>query len=229
MSTKLVTVLVGIYKARQFVQAKIDNLLAQDIFKQSWIVLLNCQNLENEDEIYREFLYDHDNVLEIKYSSHVRLYSSWNDGIILTSSEYICNSNIDDMWHPQFLNRCTKFLTVNRDYACVSTQILVTKLANQHDASQWSWHDRMPQHAYPKSTAGPCPVWRRNLHHKYGYFDDYRVIGDAKMWEKWRAGGEKFALLKDDLVLYYVSGRSLERRVDDITGKSLRSLDCEET
>ena len=137
------------------------------------------------------------------------------------------NSNVDDMLHPQYVEQCSKWLRQYTEYACVSTGVLLTHKPNQVYPA-WTWSGRLPFQAYPLSTAGPCPLWRRSLHDKYGYFGDYRVIGDARMWEKWDAGGEKFGLLRREMVLYYAHHGSLERRVDD-KGRELRTLDLMES
>ncbi len=68
-------------------------------------------------------------------------------------------------------------------------------------------------------------MWRRSLHDKYGYFGNYRTIGDARIWETWHANNEKFSRLDEDLVLYYSYRDSLERRIDKETGKTYRELD----
>jgi GT2 family glycosyltransferase len=222
-----VTVLIAIYKAGAFLAAKLDNLHRQTIFDSCNIMLLNCQDLEKESEIYADFL-TLPNVHEIKYSEHIFLYESWNDGIKAMSDEYITNANVDDMWHPEYLARCAQYLDDNPDYACVSSVVLTTTVKNQADPTFWRFTGMMPALQYPASTAGPCPVWRRSLHDKYGYFDKYRVIGDAKLWEKWLAGGEKFGLIYDNLVLYYADSNSLERRIDTVTGRSMRDLDMEQ-
>jgi len=218
-----IAVLIAIYKGSEFIKSKIECIKAQTIFNESQIVLLNCQNLENEDILYRDFL-EHKNVIEIKYESHVTLYKSWNDGINATNSELVTNSNLDDQLHPEFLERCVKHLDHHTNIGILSTGVLVTHIPNQI-WPHWKYHDRMPLYPYPESSAGPCPVWRRNLHVKYGYFDaQHQVIGDAIMWEKFLSGGEIFGLINDDLVLYYINPTSLERRRDD-NGVLLRDSD----
>lgn len=232
MKRKL-TILVAMWKAGRFLQAKIDNLKRLEGFENCWVVLLNCQNHDRENEVYHDFVEENDNVLAIQYDNHVNLYPTWNDGIKATESDYIMNSNVDDMLHPTFANRCCGWLDSHQEYACVSTRVLVTYKPNQPDASKWE-HDRiMPFKRYPHSSAGPCPVWRRSLHEKYGYFGNYRVIGDARMWERWHAGKEQFGLIKEDLVLYYRYNRSLEMRFiedksDPNFGKLYRDIDIEE-
>jgi len=224
--SKSITILVSIYQAGAFLHAKIKNLLQIENFEDCWIVLLNCQDLHNESLIYADFVGQHPNVLEIKYSQHINLYPTWNDGIAITNSRYIMNSNVDDMLHPEYVRTCTRYLDENHDVSVVSSKVLMTDTPNQI-WPEWDWCDQMPFHAYPLSSAGPCPVWRRSLHDKYGYFNDFRVIGDARMWEKWYAGGEKFGLIDKQLVLYLRNPHSLERRADPITGVSLRDLDLQ--
>ena len=223
---KLITILIAIYEAGDFIKAKIQNLQQISTFDDCWIVLLNCLNKDHESEICRDFVRSNENVLEIRYSTHINLYPTWNHGIAITNSKYIMNSNVDDLLHPDYVRHCAEYLDDHNDIAVVSSRVLVTDTPNQL-WPDWEWCDEMPFHTYPLSTAGPCPVWRRSLHDEYGYFGDYRVIGDARMWEKWLAGGEKFDLIDKKLVLYLRNPQSLERRHDPQTGLSLRELDLQ--
>lgn len=218
-----ITVLVSIYKGARYIDSKIQSLIQQTIFNEAQIVLLNCQNLENEKELYQDFL-KYPNVIEITYNSYETLYKTWNDGIRLTDSKYITNSNLDDQWHNTYLERCSQYLDEHSDVAIVSTGVKITDQANQVWPN-WKHHDVMPKHIYPLSSAGPSPMWRRSLHDKYGYFGDYYVIGDARFWEALHANNEKFELIHDDLVLYYIHPESLERRADENTQTLLRDLD----
>lgn len=224
MSRPTVTVLIALYRAGQYLRAKLDNLSQQTIFNECEFILLNCQNLDNEQSKYQLFLRN-SNVREILYKDYVYLYPTWNHGIKSTDSEFICNSNVDDMWHPTYLEECAKFLRENEDYAVVSTKVLTTDKANQSNHKTWYTIGAMPPEIYPLSSAGPCPVWRRSLHDKYGYFGDYAVIGDARMWEKWLAGNEKFGLIHKSLALYFINPVSLERRNCPKGNGPLRAID----
>lgn len=215
----LVTILVSIYKGRRFLLHKLDNLYKQTIIDNCQVVLLNCQNIENENEIYN--YYPKKNTYVIEYPFYVGLYKSWNDGITLTDSKYIVNANLDDLWHPTYLERCVDLLE-NSNCDIVSTKTLITDLCNQCEP----WTNiigEICKRPYPLDTAGPCPVWRRDLH-KFGLFGDYKVIGDARMWEIWYAHGAKFDVISEALALYYCNPLSLERRVDE-NGVKLRDID----
>lgn len=236
---KRVTILIATYRSpEEMVQSKVESLLSQTALGLANIVILNCQDLSHESSNFRPFCRGQRmgrrlscdpapaNVIEVTYGEYIKLYKSWNDGIRMTESDYIVNYNMDDQWHPEFLERCVEFLDENPQFAMVSTRIATTSESNQVWAhhGQWKVDGELPFLPYPDSTAGPCPMWRRSLHDKYGYFDHYFVIGDARLWEKCLAGGERFGLLDEPLTLYYRNPESLERRMN-IDGIKLRDID----
>lgn len=219
-----VTVLVAIYKAKRFLQSKFKSLLQQTAFNDSHIFLLNCQDLQGESAFCKKFAADHTNVSYVEFDEHIGLYASWNHAILNSRSDYIVNYNADDQWHPEYLQKCVNYLDEHEQCAIVTTGVLVTDRPNSLYPA-WSHIGRIPASPYPLGTAGPSPMWRRSMHDKYGLFGDYQVIGDAKFWERLHAGGEQFHLIPDDLVLYYTSPDSLERRVDEKTGMKILDLE----
>ena len=70
------TALVAIYKASNFIESKIESLISQTIFDDIQIILLNCQNLENESDYYKDFL-NNTNIREIKYNQISLIKLSW--------------------------------------------------------------------------------------------------------------------------------------------------------
>lgn len=224
MVHKKVTILVALYKAGNFLEAKLETLSAQTAIEQCQIVLLNCQNLDNESSIYNKFRAKYTDTIIIEYYQYHRLYSTWNDAIRLTKSDYITNSNCDDMLHPECLESLIDALDKNHDCDVAHTDYYATDIPNQQWPN-WSYHGLI-ETQYPLGTAGPCPMWRRNLHDKYGLFGNYRTIGDARMWEKWYANNVKFIRVPSPLALYYhATSHNLETRTDDETGLPLRLMD----
>lgn len=209
---KKITVLVGLYKAGKFLEAKIENLRRQSMFDDMSIVLLNCQNLDKESDIYADFLHENDNVSEIMYHEYIGLYATWNHGIEASNTDYITNANVDDMWHPDYLKILTGALDDDKFYASAYSYILQSGIPNQFDYKKWQYKGGLSRQPFPVGTMGPCPVWRRSLHTKYGLFEDYQIISDGMMWQKWRRGGEKFLQVQEELVLYFNNPESLERR-----------------
>lgn len=216
---------MALYGSGKFIKSKLDDLRMQTVFDDCNIVLLNCQNLHNEKEVYSSFVVEYQNITVIEYNDYKRLYTTWNDGILNSRSKYLSNSNVDDRLHPDYYERLTNTLDKNPDYDVCASNVYVTGHINQNWPN-WSWHGDLTI-AYPGGTVGPCPVWRRSLHSKYGLFEDYRVVSDALMWHKWQSNGVKFLKVHDHLALYH-QGANLETRYDPETGKRLMDLDQEE-
>ncbi len=224
-SPKRVSVLVAIYRSGKFLGDKLKTLQNQSAFNKCQFILLNCQNIDNERSIYEKFA-TQENVITIEYTDYQYLYATWNDGITLARSDYIMNSNADDMLHPECIEHLINALDNNHDHDVVHGDSYVTDIPNQH-WPRWSYHGLIKT-MYPLGTAGPCPMWRRSLHDRFGLFDNYRSIGDARIWEKWYMNNVKFLHVPGALSLYYhAPGHNLEVRLDTLTGKSLRTLDLE--
>lgn len=225
--TPEITILVALYKAGEFIEAKIKNLRNLTNIQQCKVIFLNCQDLDNESKHYEKFLEDYPQSTHIIYNKHRKVYGTWNEGIKMSDTKYIANFNADDQCRPDYFEKCIQFLEEYEEYCAVSSRVLVSSFPNQV-WPEWTKDSELPPATYPDSTAGPCPVWRRSLHSKYGYFDDLRVVSDATMWQRWHEGGEKFGYINDPMVLYYRSPNSLERRIDPKTKLPYRHLDLDE-
>ena len=77
---KKVTILISLYKASRFLPAKLENLLKQTYFNKCNIVLLNCQNLENESLIYAEYTKKYKNIISKDYVKFVIVLRAKKEG-----------------------------------------------------------------------------------------------------------------------------------------------------
>ncbi len=228
---KKLTVLVSLYNAGDFLASKLECLSRQTIIRECEVVLLLCpaydgDNFELEKGIYRDFV-NTNNARVIEYSEYVKLYKSWNDGISVTNSQYVTNSNVDDLLNDRYyeIMCCELDSRANGSDAIdvVHCDVHVTDRPNCLWPA-WKYHGIINTD-YPGSTLGPCPVWRRSLHTKFGLFEDFYVVSDALLWEKWRLGGVRFGkVITSEPMALYLQGNNLELRVDHNTGISFRDL-----
>lgn len=226
MKHRKATVLVALYKSGSFIENKIVDLSRQTAFKDCHIVLLNCQNLGDERDHYLDFVRSNDNVIEVQFRDYVKLYRSWNFGIWLTQSDYIINSNADDRLHPELFEKLIAALDADRDAGVVMCDSYVTDRPNSI-YPDWQWYGDIIT-GYPGRTAGPCPMWRRELMEITDFPDTY-VISDALVWHRWHSQGVKFKRLDlPPMSLYYQAhGQNLETRMTE-SGELLRDVDLRE-
>lgn len=226
-----VTVLVALYKAGRFLDAKLQSLRQQSIFDKCQVVLLVCQNHDGEYERCLAFQQQHpDNAFCVYRSEYQRLYAAWNTGLAWYGSKapYVTNSNVDDMLHPQCFEKLADALDRNPEHGVAMSNSYVTGKPNSL-WPDWRTHHGIIETIYPLGTPGPGPMWRYDLHRKLGWFPECRTIGDALFWHRLHENGVKFLNVPEILISYYQeSGHNLETRVDQVTGRPLRDMDLEE-
>jgi hypothetical protein len=217
-----VAVLISVYEAGEFLDSKFKSITEQTIFDQCAFIFVNCQNKHKEGAKLDDFCKDYKNCMHLMSKEYITIYEAWNIGINNSHSEYLSNYNMDDQWHPKYLDKCSKALEA-QNAGIISTEILITDTPNQLYPF-WHHINKVPSGLYPEFVVGPSPMWRRSLHAKYGLFENFYVISDALMWDKFYKGNEKFYLLEEELVLYYINSESLERR-RNVDGEKLLNID----
>lgn len=202
-------------------KAKIKNLLQQTILNDLDIVILNCQNLEDERSIYKKYL-SHPNFREILIDNYCTLYHAWNLGINSTLADCVINTNADDMLRP---DACERYLSELEGHDVAFSYYAISNKPNR-----WDWDGKSPPNliqptSWERLFLGPGPAIRRSILAKTGLYDpDLFAVGDCDLWGRLRTVGAKARLIKEPLILYYHNHASLERRRDK-KGKSLIWLD----
>lgn len=217
-----VAVLISVYEASHYLDSKLTSIANQTIFDQCTFIFVNCQDRHKESIKLDEFCKINRNCKHLISKEYITIYEAWNMGITNSESDYLSNYNMDDQWHPEYLEKCSKAAD-DQNAAIVSTEVLITDTPNQLYPF-WHHINKIPSGLYPNFVVGPSPMWRRDLHDKYGLFENFYVISDALMWDRFYKGGEKFVILNEELVLYFISPESLERRRDG-NGEKLLNID----
>lgn len=130
------------------------------------------------------------------------IYRAWNLGIQFASGEFLTNANTDDRHHPQAYSMMAEILTARPDIDVVYHDSYITwgeedygeflekyhgkRLANgrvQNQPGIFAWPEYDRSLLSSSCFLGPHPMWRANLHQRYGGFlDHYQVAGDYEFW-----------------------------------------------
>ena len=144
------------------------------------------------------------------------LYGCWNVGVEQSSAPYITNANLDDRRHPYCLERHLVELESTPEVDLVYSPCLISTQPNE------SVEINSARQLYPcyefdgvrgllKHNSPHCaPMWKRDLHDKYGMFDDsYFSAGDHEMWLRAVSQGSVFKMVPEALCLYYFNPKGL--------------------
>jgi len=204
------------YKAEKFILGYIENMFEQTIFDQIEFIFLNCNSPENEEKYLSPLTRKYANIKYFKLNDDPGLYAGWNQAIKLCSAPIVGNWNADDRKNKEGVEiLINKFLN-NSKLDIVYGFTYVSHIANEKyiDNSFLEIYPYLP-HSFNnllKNNSPHCmPLWRKNLHDRFGWFDEkYKTAADGDFWLRCAFGGATIELVNHPVGLYYENplGRS---------------------
>src|SRR5512139_1102265 len=108
-----VSCIVSAYYAEQYLEGRIQNLLAQ---KPQPEIVIVCQRDSAEHRIATEAGKTTDAITLVLTADIPTIYAAWNMGIRAAAGDYVTNSNSDDRLYPSALRKLADALDRNRKY-----------------------------------------------------------------------------------------------------------------
>lgn len=233
-SSPLISIVTSIYKGEEFIEGFLKNITQQTIFQHCELLLIDANSPENEQDIINNFTESSNfsNIYYYRLPEDPGLYECWNMAIRKSRGKYITNANLDDRRSPLHLEVLLQYLENAPDKSAVSSALIVTN----HPHESWDfftpesvWFDGMSGEinfddlykyknglVVSRNTLHCMPLWRKELHDKYGYFDEnnYGTSADWEFWLRCSYHGEKFGIIGSPLGLYYLNPDSHNRKND---------------
>jgi glycosyltransferase involved in cell wall biosynthesis len=195
----------------------LEDLLGQTLADQLEIIVVDSASLQNERAIVEEFQRRHHRLVYLRTPQRETLYAAWNRAVGLAQGRYLTNANTDDRHAPEALATLARALDLHPQagvaYASTATTRIPyggfgeTPLTGQFKARRF---DR--RRLFWDCLPGPQPMWRRELHDRFGLFDgSFLSAGDYEFWL--RVSGEvRFIHLPQVLGLVYQSSETLSAK-----------------
>ena len=208
----------SLYKGEKFIQGYIEDVLAQSIFKDIEFIFLDCNSPENEKDFIIPLTKEYSNIKYHRLDNDPGLYAAWNIAVKMCSSKIIGNWNVDDRKNSNGIELLLKKMIKYPEIDMIYGLTYISKIANE------KYDDNSFQVIFPylphstenllKNNSPHCmPLWRKDLHEKFGYFDEnYRCASDADMWLRLSVGGAIISWIDHPVGLYYQNptGRSTD-------------------
>ena len=203
------------YKASKFMEGYLENVYEQSLLKEIEFIFLDCASPENEGSDYLEYLIE-PNIKYYRLEKDPGLYAAWNITVDLCSAPIIGNWNVDDRKNRDGVEIMLKQFDKKPDIDVVYGFTYVSRTANEEyiDNSFKEIYPYLP-HSFEnllKNNSPHCmPLWKKDLHKKFGYFDEsYKTAADGDFWLRCAAGGAIIEMVNHPVGLYYENptGRS---------------------
>ncbi|MCP4692619.1 MAG: glycosyltransferase, partial [Desulfobacterales bacterium] len=185
----LVSAIVSTYNSERFIRGCLEDLEAQTIADKVEIIVIDSHSPQNERAIVEEFQRRCDNIVYLRTDERESVYGAWTRGIKMSRGKYITNANTDDRHRKEAYETMVNVLEARPEISLVYADLLITDTENETFEKctpvgkfrwmEWDREDLLKQGCF----MGPQPMWRREVHEEYGYFDDSFIIsGDYEFW-----------------------------------------------
>jgi len=236
-----ITVVTSTYCSEEYFDGYLKNIAPALDEANGVAHIVDAHSSESEQAIFEDFIAANPGLkgrfTYTRLDYDPGLYACWELAIRQSETTYISNGNTDDRRSPFHLAALLKLLTDRPDVAAACTALRATPDKNR----QWSdktndqvWFADLDldvfgfEDLYLTKSSGQImsrnllhcmPIWRKDLHSKYGYFNEqkYGTSADWAFWLTCAAAGETFALLKEVLGMYLVNPNS-HNRIHDADG-----------
>ena len=225
----LVSAIVSTYNSERFIRGCLEDLEAQTIAHKLEIIVVDSGSEQNEAAIVKEFQKKYTNIKYIRTEQRETVYAAWNRGVRAAAGKYITNANSDDRHRKDALEKMVDVLEQRPDIALVYANVIKTENENETfdnftSSGTYCWKDFDPKTLVDGCYIGPQPMWRKDVHDEYGYFDEtFHSAGD---WEFWLriSQNETFFHLNEFLGLYLESPTSVGHRDPELLEKELTRI-----
>jgi len=229
-----VSIITSIYNGDRYITPFLEDITRQSYFNRCELILIDAASPGNEAAAISPWLKRFYNIKYIKLDTDPGIYEVWNMGIRKAKGSWITNANLDDRRHPEHIEKHIELANEHPDTDLVAAATLVTKNENEtweENSHYIAWFEGTPEvfgvenlfqrveseqgrELMSYNAPHAMPVWRKDLHTRFGWFDEkeWGPFADWEFWLRCLEGGAKFRFIKTPLCLYLEDDNSHNRR-----------------
>lgn len=203
-----ISIITSVYNGDQFISGFMADIVAQTIFDQCELIMIDANSPGNEYAVIKEYMERYPNIVYLRLDQDPGLYAVWNMAIKMARGKYITNANLDDRLKFDCYETHAQALDANPDIDLVYSDFYVTYNPNETFARNRHHHVRTMAEFSAANMKEPLPnnhpMWRKPLHGRCGCFDTtYRYVADYEFWLRAVELGAVFMKVPGIYGLYY--------------------------
>ena len=225
------------YRAEKFIEGYLKNVYEQSIFEDIEFIFLDCASPCKEGENFLSSITE-SNIKYKRLEKDPGLYAAWNIAVRMCSAPVIGNWNVDDRKNKEGLEILLNQFDKYEDLDIVYGPTYISRKANEE------YKNNNFEEVYPclehslnnlfKNNSPHCmPLWKKNLHDRFGYFDEnYKTASDGDFWLRCAIGGATIKKINHPVGLYFENpqGRStnpetLQEMIEEVKNMRIKNLE----
>jgi len=226
MSIPKISVVMPVYNAEKYLRESIDSILNQT-FKDFEFIIINDGSTDSSLEIIK---YYNDSRIHIVDQDNTGLAKALNNGIALSTTEFIARMDADDIAMPERLGKQYHFLSNNPKYIIVGSNAENIDVDGNYvyTTSQKITDNNLRGMLPCTPFIHPSVMFRKDIYYKAGKYPEYMLKAQDTVLFNRMAKFGKIANLPESLMKYRIvptsnSLRSREgrKRIHAITSKAI--------
>ena len=209
-----ISLVTSVFKADDYIEQLMEDITRQTIFEEKceWIILnVDPPGMEFDEEVILKYVEKYpNNIIYKRLEEDPGIYDTWNMGIKMATGDYVTNVNCDDRRAAYGLEKQAKMLVANPDVDLVYNDSYLMHEPNimfedvPSDSQRYNFEQFSKEAMLRGNLPHNNPMWKRELHDKYGYFNQYyKSAGDWDFWLRCSFGGAVFKKHPEILGVYY--------------------------
>lgn len=205
-----VSIITSVWNGDLFIEGFLADITQQTIFNQCELILINANSPGSEEAVIRRYMEKYPNIIYEKLPADPGLYAVWNRAIRRASAPLIANANLDDRSRFDCLEKQAEAMEADPTIDLVYSAHYLTDFPNETFLHNRNRGGTNPPEFSQKNMffclPGARPMWRKNLHDRYGLFSElFFNAGDYEMWLRAVSMGAEFKKIPGILYLVYVN------------------------
>ncbi len=205
-SAPLISIISSVYRGEKYLSSFLRHVAQITNPEECELILVHNDPTDQELKLLESFAPGSLRVVHLAVEREP-LYSSWNRALAVSTGKYVAIWNIDDVRAPNALQMQAQALEGNPEAALAYGNYTIVPSYNAKAGKLYCAPDfndgQSSFHKY--HFIGPFPMWRKELHHSIGYFDEqFKLVADLDF--QIRAASAAKLLYVDEHLGYYLEG-----------------------
>ena len=232
---KKVSILLSCYRGSDLIEGYIDALLVPEIVESCTLIAVNFPFSHKDPDWVETQLKRYPDLVLVNSSEDVSLYDAWNIAARKSSTEFVCNLNLDDRVSPDYFVYGVESLNKYQADIFSSFSVMTSEIGKVSQDASKQQHIALSRFAereiieygiedmvsvangriVKRSIPHCAPIWRRALHDQFGFFDSraYDFCADFEFWLRVAAAGKKLIVSKLEKTLFFCGNGTASDRL----------------
>lgn len=176
-----ISIIISAYNSKEFLRHRIKNILNSKNIDYE-VIIIDCDGGKELKLV--EHLLD-DRFITKTYQNRTTIWKSINDGIQMSSSDYIVMANTDDLVSPEAYSLQHEACKNGADISYFDYYITDGYKETWENATKTFYSKYVTSESgySPGKGLGPFPMWAKSLHDQVGLFnEELEIFGDSLFW-----------------------------------------------